>query len=219
MPPQASVAETGAWVPAAWSRRKPYPWSVRLNEVGLMIPGELVGRKIQSMAPPCPTPRSTARTTSTLRRSAPFRGPLLGMGDGSQRSHDLNRYLSGHNTWISGLWRGKGARFRWQTPPVSDGGRSWGCSPRGTAPPTRASPSRGAMCCAGWTTARAAWSSRGTPAAPPSSTRARSASCTPGRAPRTTSTWPGGRGPRTPWGSCGATTGPPGPWRPSRPGS
>jgi hypothetical protein len=56
-----------------------------------------------------------------LERSAAFRGPLLGMGEGSQRSHELNRYHAAHNVWVSGLWRGKGPRFRWHTPPAGGG--------------------------------------------------------------------------------------------------
>ena len=109
-------------MPGAWSRRKPYPWSVRLNETGLMVPGEMIGRSVRSMANALPNDQEYGSDDIYTQRSAAFRGPLLGMGEGSQRSHELNRYAHGHNTWVSGLWRGKGPRVRWQTPPVSDGG-------------------------------------------------------------------------------------------------
>jgi hypothetical protein len=109
-------------VPAAWSRRKPFPWSLRLNGVGLMVADELVGRQVQSMANSIPNSQEYGTEDLYTERSAPFRGPLLGMGEAHQRSHQLNRYFFGHNAWTSGMWRGKGPRWNPQTPPVTGAG-------------------------------------------------------------------------------------------------
>src|SRR5262245_30087565 len=87
-----------------------------------MIADELVGKQIQSMSNAIPNSQEYGLEDLYYERSAPFRGPLLGMGESHQRSHNLNRYFWGFNCWTSGLWRGKGPQWNVQTPPVSGAG-------------------------------------------------------------------------------------------------
>src|SRR5262245_33957451 len=91
-----------------------------------MIADELVGKQIQSMSNAIPNSQEYGLEDLYYERSAPFRGPLLGMGESHQRSHTLNRYWYGYNAWTSGLWRGKGPRWNVQTPPVTGRGAGAG---------------------------------------------------------------------------------------------
>jgi len=114
-------------MPSPFSRRRPWPWDARLqigeppdeSDVGLVIPDELVGKSVQSMANAVPNSQEYGTSDLYRERSAAFRGPLLGYGEGSQRSQSLSRYHYGENVWISGLWRGKGPRTHLQTPAVA----------------------------------------------------------------------------------------------------
>ena len=64
------------------SRRRPFPWSVRLNDTGLMLPGELIGRKIQSMANAIPNSQEYGSGESLHRTVRRLPGPPPGHGRG-----------------------------------------------------------------------------------------------------------------------------------------
>lgn len=109
-------------MPSAWSRRKPWPWSLRLNGTGLLVADELVAKQVQSMGNAVPNSQEYGNEDLYLERSAAFRGPLLGMGEAHQRTQQLNRCFYGVNAWTSGMWRGKGPRWNPQTVPVTGAG-------------------------------------------------------------------------------------------------
>lgn len=91
------------------SRRAPWPYSLKINGVGVRVKGDIVGRKVQSLAGVVPTSAEYGTEDLYRERSHEFRRPVLGMGERTQSAAARSRrYRYALNCWFSGGLRGKG---------------------------------------------------------------------------------------------------------------
>lgn len=103
-------------MPLPYSRQRPWPYSARLNTIGIMVRGNLVAKKLLTFQNAVPTDQQYGADDLYRERSFAFSRAVLGMGERSQSAQTSKRYRFAINAWHVGGLRGRGPFFDPITP-------------------------------------------------------------------------------------------------------